>query len=881
MASLNSVTIELQVQNEKEATAALKRFSAESERLSTSVLDSANKLKSITSRWDQANQMVKDGTLTVKAHKAAQTQLARELAVLNGMYKSNGALATQTAAAQLRAADAARREAAEIEAVTRARQQDMQRMRQIRNQYREGYAAFTQARQAMRDLREAMQRGSITADQYAARIAEVREGYKLMSAGGRGARRSMNDTGLAIQQVGYQVSDFAVQVQSGASPFVALGQQGAQLAGILPLVHKQLGLTMTAAIGLSAGLGIAIPLITAAAGTLFNVSRNANSAEDALNDLESQLESARGETASFRQEIEMLNRGLRDTAELAFDEAVRRAEEELGNARVALVSATSGGDLPLELGGADESARAAAEASIAAAERRVELAEQELQAYRAAREQREVMNRMEEAAASWAEGRVRREQEALETLLEAGRVAEEGRLTREQMRRDLEAETALYQEIAQYGEDSRQVEALRAEQARAAYEARVRETTTNDVLVAQVMEYYDAMEEARRAAEGTADAVDRISPSLSSAIAQANAFADAMARARSESAGIGISTAGIQAEIAALQGGASQAEARAQAAAVTLREQLFAQFPTQGIGPSGATAAVQDIERQVEARRQLVLERERAQAELSRLRSSSTGGGGGGGGAAQQTAQDYLNQLFLEAQQRERLIGLSEEQRIREERRVEILNQVQDLQGTVSQERINQLLEEEERIRQLEQAEQRRQELMDVVQTNLESGLMALIDGSKSVEEAFRSMLRAILAEIAQQAIVEPIASGITSFLFSANGNAFSGGRVMPFANGGVVGGPTMFPMAGGRTGIMGEAGPEAIMPLKRTRGGKLGVAVEGGGSVVINQSFNFSANGDESVKRIIAEEAPRIANLTQRQILDQRRRGGVMKATF
>ena len=54
-----------------------------------------------------------------------------------------------------------------------------------------------------------------------------------------------------------------------------------------------------------------------------------------------------------------------------------------------------------------------------------------------------------------------------------------------------------------------------------------------------------------------------------------------------------------------------------------------------------------------------------------------------------------------------------------------------------------------------------------------------------------------------------------------------------------------------------------------------------GGGSVTINQSFNFSANGDESVKRIIAQEAPRIASMTQQQILDQRRRGGVMKSTF
>jgi len=80
----------------------------------------------------------------------------------------------------------------------------------------------------------------------------------------------------------------------------------------------------------------------------------------------------------------------------------------------------------------------------------------------------------------------------------------------------------------------------------------------------------------------------------------------------------------------------------------------------------------------------------------------------------------------------------------------------------------------------------------------------------------------------------------------------------------------------------MGEAGPEAIMPLKRGKNGKLGVESSGGQQpVVINQSFNFQANGDDSVKRIIAQEAPRIANLTQKQILDQRRRGGTFKSTF
>lgn len=63
--------------------------------------------------------------------------------------------------------------------------------------------------------------------------------------------------------------------------------------------------------------------------------------------------------------------------------------------------------------------------------------------------------------------------------------------------------------------------------------------------------------------------------------------------------------------------------------------------------------------------------------------------------------------------------------------------------------------------------------------------------------------------------------------LFNANGNAFVNGHLQPFANGGVVSSPTMFPMSGNRTGIMGERGAEAIMPLKRTSNGQLGVQAQ------------------------------------------------------
>jgi phage-related minor tail protein len=79
----------------------------------------------------------------------------------------------------------------------------------------------------------------------------------------------------------------------------------------------------------------------------------------------------------------------------------------------------------------------------------------------------------------------------------------------------------------------------------------------------------------------------------------------------------------------------------------------------------------------------------------------------------------------------------------------------------------------------------------------------------------------------------------------------------------------------------MGEAGPEAIMPLKRTSSGELGVVAEGSGTVVVHQNFNFQANGDESVKRIIAQAAPQISKMTQRDIVQARKQGGTMKAVF
>lgn len=127
---------------------------------------------------------------------------------------------------------------------------------------------------------------------------------------------------------------------------------------------------------------------------------------------------------------------------------------------------------------------------------------------------------------------------------------------------------------------------------------------------------------------------------------------------------------------------------------------------------------------------------------------------------------------------------------------------------------------------------------------SLETNFMGFIKTGKFEFAKFtEAILDDLLKIVIRASILQPLAQGITGFftsaptgaaggaytnyptpLQSANGNAFSGGNVIPFARGGLVNSPTLFGYGGSKTGVMGEAGPEAILPLSRGSGGKLGV---------------------------------------------------------
>jgi phage-related minor tail protein len=107
--------------------------------------------------------------------------------------------------------------------------------------------------------------------------------------------------------------------------------------------------------------------------------------------------------------------------------------------------------------------------------------------------------------------------------------------------------------------------------------------------------------------------------------------------------------------------------------------------------------------------------------------------------------------------------------------------------------------------------------------------------GRSLASSVFSGALQPIQAAVGQ-GVQNLIGGGLSSLLGGllpfAGGGIVGSGRLRAFAGGGVVDGPTLFPMRGG-LGLMGEAGPEAIMPLARGSDGRLGIRGAGGGAPV------------------------------------------------
>ena len=161
------------------------------------------------------------------------------------------------------------------------------------------------------------------------------------------------------------------------------------------------------------------------------------------------------------------------------------------------------------------------------------------------------------------------------------------------------------------------------------------------------------------------------------------------------------------------------------------------------------------------------------------------------------------------------------------------------------------------------------------ISSSLSGGLKrALVDG-RSLEQVFRQIALSLSSRALSAALapleagiaggITQLVGGVATGLTTGLAGKMSGGPLRAFAKGGVIASPSYFPLGNG-TGLMGEAGAEAILPLARDARGRLGVATSGPGEAGAPAIvFNVQARDAESFARSETQIATMVARAVGR----------------
>lgn len=692
-------------------------------------------------------------------------------------------------------------------------------------------------------------------------------------------KNKMNGSNMAIQQLGYQFGDFAVQVQGGTSAFVAFSQQGSQLAGILPMIAGPLGLSMGAAVGLSAALGILIPIGSAVGRMFMESGTEAATLKEALED----LKSAMGDIDSAVDKLNSLNsNGNLTSASLAMisiaesSKAIAEAQFDssitsfIGKLDVANTKAqTLGGFLtqfgamlinpldPKAFNQFDEKVynKAFDKLGLSVNKSIFEGARDGLEEALYAGTTKEQLKALEKfrdvlvptvaipPSEDGEEGRITKslptEKAGLEVLKNTNDLINllSTQVSKEQTLVDIEnnklsfikqQNSALQNTLSlnnlqdKYGKDSLKYLFAKDKITLAAYKVE--------------------LENKKLSKEQIANLLEEKSQSLDVLSIRTNSLH-------------------IKKEQDKLDKASQIEEDKKNQKAKTLlatQEAILDRVKQQGI-VAVSTYAVNGREL-FKAQQSLDLMILKDQLKKAGLQIDDK---------IYQAAVKELNSTHA-------LLTLKYD-RVQAEKL--ITEQIKD--RAKLQDKINKTV-----AKATADAEKEQKKLADSIANSFGSAFMSIVDGTESAKDAFRSMARDIIKQLYQILVVEQMVQSISGAIQ---------GFMSPSGLGNVKGAPQLRPLSldgGGYTGsgsrsggLDGKGGFMAMLHPKETiidhTKSKSSQGSSDSGSVVINQSFNFSANGDDSVKRIIAQAAPKIAQMTKSEIINDRKRGGSMKAAF
>ena len=163
------------------------------------------------------------------------------------------------------------------------------------------------------------QKATSEVQRYARSLQEVRVAQSGLEGHINQASKGMNKFGVVAQQTGYQVSDFIVQVQSGANPLVAFSQQATQLAGLLYYLPERFMLARVAVLGFSVSMAtaisavtIGIPLLAMLAMNFFSSGKDAEEGSKGVDKYKSALDGLKSTLQSTQVELDKLTFGTKD-----------------------------------------------------------------------------------------------------------------------------------------------------------------------------------------------------------------------------------------------------------------------------------------------------------------------------------------------------------------------------------------------------------------------------------------------------------------------------------------------------------------------------------------------------------------------------------------